>query len=521
MFSFLFRKKKEVQPDQAKNPVERENPAAIPGIVGQDLDGLMKRIGISSQGKDNGSIPDRKVTESNPPSGPPSGGKEVPEQQMKVVIPEASTRDTSKGQAGPSHQVQESVKLEEEKISPRVFPPPSFRPAKKVALTPKGEPEKEESESVDDIDDLSGLILPKGATFKVDEIRLTDRSEIFKLKGIGIDVPGKDLQKSDLLDSGLKSVTAVASEVQAEAGTAGLLKKFNPLSVIHKVPVEYNARTHGPLVDLTFRPRPGVEQIELYPVNEPYAYVRITYDNATHEYTYEVLEPKLTPAEADLFKDIKERIFERLDLNTQNVMEEIARKTLRDVTDDIIRDYGISLTPVQREKILYAMYKEFLGNGMIDPLMHDRYIEDISCDGINANLFVFHTRYESLRTNLMYRSAEELDSFVIKLAQRSGKYISIAEPMLDAAMNDGSRIQMTLGSEVTAHGSTYTIRKFKDEPITPTDLIEWQTFSPLAIAFFWLAVESGKSCLFAGGTASGKTTTLNAISLFIPRLQRS
>jgi len=292
------------------------------------------------------------------------------------------------------------------------------------------------------------------------------------------------------------------------------------MSVIHKVPVEYSARTHGPLVDLTFRPRPGVEQIELYPVNEPYAYVRITYDNATHEYTYEVLEPKLTPAEADLFEDIKERIFERLDLNTQNVMEEIAKKTLRDVTDDIIRDYGISLTPVQREKILYAMYKEFLGNGMIDPLMHDKYIEDISCDGINANLFVFHTRYESLRTNLMYRSAEELDSFVIKLAQRSGKYISIAEPMLDAAMNDGSRIQMTLGSEVTAHGSTYTIRKFKDEPITPTDLIEWRTFSPLSIAFFWLAVESGKSCLFAGGTASGKTTTLNAISLFIPPLAK-
>jgi len=139
------------------------------------------------------------------------------------------------------------------------------------------------------------------------------------------------------------------------------------MSVIHKVPVEYSARTHGPLVDLTFRPRPGVEQIELYPVNEPYAYVRITYDNATHEYTYEVLEPKLTPAEADLFKDIKERIFERLDLNTQNVMEEIAKKMLRDVSDDIIRDYGISLTPVQREKILYAMYKEFLGNGMIDP----------------------------------------------------------------------------------------------------------------------------------------------------------
>jgi len=87
-------------------------------------------------------------------------------------------------------------------------------------------------------------------------------------------------------------------------------------------------------------------------------------------------------------------------------------------------------------------------------------------------------------------------------------------------MNDGSRIQMTLGSEVTAHGSTFTIRKFRDEPITPTDLIEWHTFSPLGIAFLWLAVENGKSCIFAGGTASGKTTTLNAISLFIPPLAK-
>ena len=109
-----------------------------------------------------------------------------------------------------------------------------------------------------------------------------------------------------------------------------------------------------------------------------------------------------------------------------------------------------------------------------------------------------------------YHNAEELDSFVTKLAQRAGKYISIAEPILDATMGDGSRIQMTLGQEVTAHGSTFTIRKFKDEPITPTDLIEWHTFSPLAIAYIWLAVENGKSSIFAGGTASGKTTALNA-----------
>ena len=86
-------------------------------------------------------------------------------------------------------------------------------------------------------------------------------------------------------------------------------------------------------------------------------------------------------------------------------------------------------------------------------------------------------------------------------------------------MQDGSRIQMTLGQEVTAHGSTFTIRKFKDEPITPTDLIEWGTFAPLSIVDIWLCVENGKSAIFAGGI-SGKTTALNAISLFIPPMSK-
>jgi flagellar protein FlaI len=157
---------------------------------------------------------------------------------------------------------------------------------------------------------------------------------------------------------------------------------------------------------------------------------------------------------------------------------------------------------------------------MVDAIMHDPFIEDISCDGIERFLFVYHSKYESMETNLVYTNASDLDSFVTKLAQRAGKHISVAEPMLDATMSDGSRIQMTLGTEVTAHGSTFTIRKFKEVPITPTDLIEWGTFSPLSIAFLWLAVENGKSCIFAGGTASGKTTSLNAISLFIPPLAK-
>ena len=260
--------------------------------------------------------------------------------------------------------------------------------------------------------------------------------------------------------------------------------------------------------------------MEMYPVNEPYAYVRIIYDHFTHEYTYQVIEPVLSEPEKDLLKELKERLFETLDINTKDISKEEARRQLRNSVDEILADFGIKLSPIQREKILYDMHKDFLGDGLIDAIMHDKYIEDISCDGVNTPIFAFHASYESMKTTLMYHNAEELDSFVTKLAQRAGKYISIAEPILDASMSDGSRIQMTLGQEVTAHGSTFTIRKFKDEPITPTDLIEWHTFAPLSVAYIWLAVENGKSAIFAGGTASGKTTSLNAISLFIPPMAK-
>jgi len=94
MFGFLSRKRKEVQPDKVKKPAERENPATIPSVGEQDLDGLIKRIGISSQGKDNGSITARNVTERISPSGPPGGGKEVPEQKMGVAVPEWSAPGT-------------------------------------------------------------------------------------------------------------------------------------------------------------------------------------------------------------------------------------------------------------------------------------------------------------------------------------------------------------------------------------------------------------------------------------------
>jgi flagellar protein FlaI len=181
----------------------------------------------------------------------------------------------------------------------------------------------------------------------------------------------------------------------------------------------------------------------------------------------------------------------------------------------VIEENAETLTEYQVEKLLYYLQRDFIGYERIDPIKHDINVEDISCDGYNSPVFVYHSGYEQIISNIIHGESE-LDDFVVKLAQRSGKGISKRRPQVDATLPDGSRAQLTLGKEVSDHGTNYTIRQFKEVPFTPIDLINWKTFSLEEMAFLWLAIENDKSLIFAGGTASGKTTSLNAVSLFIP-----
>jgi len=181
----------------------------------------------------------------------------------------------------------------------------------------------------------------------------------------------------------------------------------------------------------------------------------------------------------------------------------------------VIEEGSRALTEHQIEKLFYFLKRDFLGFERIDGIKHDINVEDISCDGYDSPVFVYHSEYEQIITNV-YHGTEELDEFVVKLAQRSGKGISKRSPQVDATLPDGSRAQLTLGREVSDHGTNYTIRQFKEVPHTPIDLINWNTFSLEQMAFLWLSIENQKSLIFAGGTASGKTTSLNAVSLFIP-----
>jgi flagellar protein FlaI len=180
-----------------------------------------------------------------------------------------------------------------------------------------------------------------------------------------------------------------------------------------------------------------------------------------------------------------------------------------------MKDYKILIEPETLDKLMYYISRDYIHLGKIDPLMRDHMIEDISADGVGVPIYIWHRQYESIPTNIIFRDSRELDSFVTKLAYVSGRHISIASPMVDASLPDGSRIQLTYGQEVTRRGSTFTIRRFRADPLTISDLISFRTVSSLMGAYFWYLIERKMSLLIGGGTASGKTTSLNALSMFI------
>ncbi|MBW6518037.1 MAG: type II/IV secretion system ATPase subunit [ANME-2 cluster archaeon] len=279
---------------------------------------------------------------------------------------------------------------------------------------------------------------------------------------------------------------------------------------------DYDPEKHGPLVDLSLPTNFLYDEIEVYEVNVPYAYVRVVYNPNSHSYLYQTLEPELTEGEKQLFAELKVRLGETLDVNLTQLEEKGAKKYLQDKVTDILWDYQIKIDTISFTKIMYFLFTEFMGYGIIDPLMHDANLEDISCDGPHSSLFVYHRKYDSIEADIKFDNESKLDGFVTRIAQICGRHISIADPLLDATMPDGSRIQLTLGREVTTRGSSFTIRKFKESPLTPPDLIDFHTYSTSITSYMWLAAENNKNLIFAGGTASGKTTSMNAMALFIP-----
>ena len=259
-----------------------------------------------------------------------------------------------------------------------------------------------------------------------------------------------------------------------------------------------------------------LEELAFYPLEEPFSYASIVKDINSLEKYYLVIEPPLKEDEIEFLGFVYKQLMESLDVRFDQVKDKATEFILLQV-DRILKSYQVEISEDFRKRLMYYTIQRFLRYGKIDPLMRDSKIEDISCDGAGVPVYVFHRDYGSLASNIIFKNEEELSSFVVLLAQKCGKHISIANPMLDATLPDGSRVQMTLSSEITTRGSTFTIRKFRENPFSPVDIINFHTMSPEMVAYFWMAVEYGVNALISGGTASGKTSTLNAIALFIPR----
>jgi flagellar protein FlaI len=248
----------------------------------------------------------------------------------------------------------------------------------------------------------------------------------------------------------------------------------------------------------------------------PDVYVGVIEDPETGGVKYVVIEPEMNEKEVEAYKRIVGFLEEELEVDVESLKSrEEAKQYVKSKISEIIRKHRIRVPRSSLNKFMYYFERDFLGLGKIEPLMHDPMIEDISCDGVGIPVYIWHREFESIPTNIMFESEKELDSFIIRLAHLSGRHISLANPIVDATLPDGSRIQLTLGKEVTQKGSTFTIRKFRADPLTVTDLIKYRTMSTELAAYFWYAIEKRFSILVAGGTASGKTTTLNVLSMFI------
>lgn len=245
-------------------------------------------------------------------------------------------------------------------------------------------------------------------------------------------------------------------------------------------------------------------------------YAAIVKEKDTQKIRYQVIEPTLQQDEEKHLHEIKNFLMEELDVNLKEIEnKEKVENYLKQKIKELVKKYRIKIPAEAVDKLTYYIIRDFTGYGKIDPLMKDPLIEDISADGVNIPLYVWHRLYESLPTNIVFTDAAELDSFVIRLAYLAGKNISIAAPILDATLPEGSRIQITYGREVTRRGSTFTIRRFKADPLTISDLIAFKTISSEMAAYLWYIIENRASVMVVGGVACGKTTILNCLSMFI------
>ena len=254
----------------------------------------------------------------------------------------------------------------------------------------------------------------------------------------------------------------------------------------------------------------GSKTLEKYPLKAPFSYANILQDQDTGSISYQVDEIKLNQSEQIIYNQLYRLIEENLD-SPENIEKDFGfmsfvNKILKE-NEKIFQDQPLASI----EKVKYYLERDIDGFGTIDPIMNDPNIEDISCSGILTPVYVWHRKYDSIPCNVNFEN-EKLNSFVSRIVFRAGKHISSAHPISDLALQGNHRISVLYQKEVTPKGTSFTIRKFKQDPYSVVDLILFGTISVDIAAYLWMLMEEKMSIMVIGSTGSGKTTILNAIT---------
>ncbi|MEM4311469.1 MAG: type II/IV secretion system ATPase subunit [Nitrososphaerales archaeon] len=270
----------------------------------------------------------------------------------------------------------------------------------------------------------------------------------------------------------------------------------------------------------------------LYPIGDP-VFIHLYSNPSGGRAIYNVIQPTI-PHETSLLMDMVEEalayvIDEQHDFENTEEQKKMLLELLHSVVeiDDSLSKIGeykllkgkgsfdrIAVNEETMKILEYVLINEKIGMGILEPVIKDPYLEDISCSGIGP-LFVEHKVFRSCETNIVFTKDEYLDRFVIKLAERIGRPVTLRRPIVDATLPDGSRINIVYSRDVSRNGSNFSIRKFSEIPISITQLIKWGTLDATMAAYLWIMLSEGMSVWVAGETASGKTTTLKAITAFI------
>ncbi|MBA4734969.1 MAG: type II/IV secretion system ATPase subunit [Candidatus Poseidoniales archaeon] len=248
------------------------------------------------------------------------------------------------------------------------------------------------------------------------------------------------------------------------------------------------------------------------------------------------LEPQLNEEEENIRRDLVETLLQEApsapSFTTDNEFETILgqmidRYTISETEASIVSrrrgriwelvgldDKRIVVNETQRERLRYIIIRDLIRNGPLETLLSDEMLEDIHSVGLK-HIHMDHKVFGMVTSNIRFREREILSRYLRAMSERIGRPVSDNKPIIDGALLDGSRINIIFSDDVSMLGPSFTIRKFAEETISVIQLIKWGTMSAQQAAYIWICLEYGMSVLVSGETASGKTTTLNAILPFI------